>query len=87
MNPCCALLPASQDELVRSVRSGVLLDIAALPTLSLVDRHGQASVLGMWLAGWLLCMGRCAETALWPRMGLCFRHRSVLHSMARSAWG
>lgn len=32
---------ASMDELVRSVRSGVLLDVAAVPSVSLTDRHGE----------------------------------------------
>lgn len=44
----------SMDELVRSVRSGMLLDIAALPTLSMVDRHGQ---VGLFCACWaMLCL-------------------------------
>ena len=37
----------SLDDLVRSVREGVLLDIAAVPTVTMVDRHGQ-------VGGWVL---------------------------------
>lgn len=29
------------DELVRSVRSGILLDVSTLPTVGMTDRHGQ----------------------------------------------
>ncbi|KAL4440400.1 hypothetical protein ABPG75_003401 [Micractinium tetrahymenae] len=32
---------SSMDDLVRSVRSGVLIDVATLPTVGMVDRHGQ----------------------------------------------
>ena len=34
----------SMDELIRSVRSGVLLDIACVPIVSMADRHGQVRV-------------------------------------------
>ena len=31
----------SMDELVRCVRSGVLLDVAAVPSVTLTNRHGE----------------------------------------------
>lgn len=38
---------SSMDDLVRSVRSGVLIDVATLPAVGMADRHGQ---VGCWAA-------------------------------------
>lgn len=47
---------------VRSVRAGVLLDIASAPTIGMADRHGQVST-----NGWLGCIMACKEHVLKSR--------------------